>query len=59
MPTPVDDDEFERIKRVERIQRAREILAQYEDGMAFYRRQIEDDRYQIGRLDERLGGNTQ
>jgi hypothetical protein len=65
LPTPalgrgtVDDprerDHFERIKHYEDIERARMIIMQYEKGLAFYRREIENKRYEIGRLDERLG----
>jgi ribosomal protein L15E len=49
-------DEFERIELTARLQRARDFIAQYEEGLAFYRRQVEDTRYELGRLDERLGG---
>lgn len=50
------DDEFARIQLIERVARSREIIAQYEVGLAFHRQRVEDDRYEIGRLDERLGG---
>jgi hypothetical protein len=36
--------------------RAREIIVQYEEGFAVYRERIENIRYEIGRLDERLDG---
>jgi hypothetical protein len=49
-------DEFRRIELIERLARDREIIAQYEGGMAFYRQRIEDTQYDLGRLDERLGG---
>lgn len=49
-------DEFRRIELIERMGRDREIIAQYEAGMAFYRGRIEDTQYDLGRLDERLGG---
>lgn len=39
-----------------RLQRARDFIAQHEESLAFYRRQVEDTRYELGRLDERLGG---
>ena len=51
-----DDDEIDRMTINERIERDRQIIATYEENMAFYRRRIEDDRYRLGRLDERLGG---
>ena len=56
MTTPNEDDHFERIRLVARIERARALIAQYEESQEFYRRQIEDSRYELGRLDERLGG---
>jgi hypothetical protein len=56
MTTPDEDDQFERIRLVARIERARALIAQYEDSQEFYRRQIEDSRYELGRPDERLGG---
>lgn len=34
------------------------FIAQYEEHQEFYRRQVEDGRYELGRLDERLGGGT-
>ena len=51
-----EQDEFERIRLVAQIERARMFVAQYDEHQGFYRRQIEDDRYALGRLDERLGG---
>jgi hypothetical protein len=51
-----DADEFRRIELIERLARDREIIAQYEAGMEFYRRRTEDTQYDLGRLDERLGG---
>jgi hypothetical protein len=44
------------MRLVVEIERARRLVSQYEEHQEFYRRQIEDDRYQLGRLDERLGG---
>jgi hypothetical protein len=46
-------DEFERIELTARLQRARDSITQ---GLAFNRRQVEDIRYELGRLDERLRG---
>jgi hypothetical protein len=56
MTTPNEDDQFERIRLVARIERARALITQYEESQEFFRRQIEDSRYELGRLDERLGG---
>ena len=56
MATPNERDEFERMRLTAQIERAREIIAQYEVHQEFYRRQVEDSRYELGRLDERLGG---
>ena len=58
LTTPNEDDEFERIRLVARVERARMFIAQYEEHQEFYRRQVEDGRYELGRLDERLGGGT-
>jgi hypothetical protein len=58
MTTPDEDDQFERIRLVARIERARALIAQYEESQEFYRRQIEDSRYELGRLDKRLGGEA-
>lgn len=49
-------DEFERMRLVAQIERDRAIIAQYEEHQAFYRARIEDSRYELGGLDERLGG---
>ncbi len=55
MTTPNERDEFEPIRLVAQIERARVLVAQYEEHQV-YRRQIEDSRYELGRLDERPGG---
>jgi hypothetical protein len=44
------------IRLVAQIERARTLVTRYEEHQEFYRRQIEDSRYELGRLDERLGG---
>jgi hypothetical protein len=51
-------DRFERdqFERTAQIERAREIIAKYHEGIRYYQQQIEDNRYSLGRLDERLGG---
>lgn len=51
-------DEFERIKLHQDVERHRLVLEQYENGMRFYRQEIENKRYTIGRLDERLGDGS-
>ena len=51
-------EQFERIQLNARLDRDREIIAQYERGLAYYRQRVEDTRYELGRLDERLGGGT-
>jgi hypothetical protein len=53
---PDEQGEFERIRLVAQIERARTLVTQYERHQEFYRRQIEDSRYELGRLGERLGG---
>jgi|GEM_PF-4470778 len=52
------DDEFERIRLIAQIERDRQLIAQYEEHQALYRCRVEDDRYELGRLDERLGGGS-
>ncbi|MEV6927418.1 hypothetical protein AB0M46_23335 [Dactylosporangium sp. NPDC051485] len=44
------------MRLVAQIERARGLIVQYDEHQEFYRRQIEDSRYELGRLDERLGG---
>jgi hypothetical protein len=56
MTTLHERDEFERMRLAARLERIRGLVAQYEEHQGFYRRQIEDSRYELGRLDERLGG---
>jgi hypothetical protein len=53
-----EQDEFDRIMLVEQVQKDRILVGQYEDGLAYFRRKIEDTRYEIGRLDERLGDGS-
>ena len=54
--SPRERDEFERMSRLAQVEKDRTLIAQYEEGMAFYRDRIETNRYRLGRLDERLGG---
>lgn len=44
------------MRLVEQIERDRALIAQYEEHQAFYRARVEESRYLLGRLDERLGG---
>ncbi|GAA0710352.1 hypothetical protein GCM10010199_06460 [Dactylosporangium roseum] len=57
MSTPHERDEFDRIRITHQLERDRAIVAQYEEHMAFYQRRIETQMYDLGRLDERLGGD--
>jgi len=56
MTTSNERAEFDRIRLVAQVERAHGLIAQYEEHQEFFRRQIEDSRYELGRLDERLGG---
>lgn len=58
MTGPREEDHFERIRLVAQIDRDRLLIAQYEEHQAFYRNRVEDSRYELGRLDERLGGGS-
>lgn len=49
------DDEIKRMDLHEDLEKDRLIVASYEVGLKHYHRAIEEKRYQIGRLDERLG----
>jgi hypothetical protein len=53
--TPRESDQFKRIKITADIERFREIIVKYQEGMAEYRSLIEDGLYEIGGIDERLG----
>jgi hypothetical protein len=53
---PREQDEFERMRLAAQVERARQLIAQYDEHQRFYRRRVEDSRYELGRLDERLGG---
>jgi hypothetical protein len=43
------------MRLVAEIQRARLLIAQYEEHLAYFRGTVEDNRYLLGRLDERIG----
>jgi hypothetical protein len=49
-------DEFARMRLVARMERDREIITKYDEGLSFHRQRVEDTRYDLGRLDERLEG---
>jgi hypothetical protein len=57
--TPDERDEFARIRIVDQVERDRAIVAQYQEHMMLYRTRIENRLYELGRLDERLGGERQ
>lgn len=49
-----EGDEFDRIRRNASIEKSRLLIAQYEAGLAFFHAEIEQDMFQLGKLDERL-----
>ena len=49
-------DEFNRIQITAQLTRYREMISQYEIGLAHRRQRVEDALYELGSLDERLGG---
>lgn len=58
MAAPREEDEFRRIELVSLLERERGLVTQYEQHLAFYRARIEERRYELGKLDERLGGGS-
>ncbi|MEU8005022.1 hypothetical protein AB0B66_28015 [Catellatospora sp. NPDC049111] len=48
--------EFNRMELTARMERDREIIAKYEVGREFHRERVENTHYELGRLDEKLGG---
>lgn len=50
-----EHDNFTRIQLTVRLESDRELVTQYEEGLAFHRGRIDDTRYELGKLDERLG----
>lgn len=48
------DDEIDRMKLHEAVEKDRLKIAQYETGLAHFRQAVEKKQYEIGRLDERL-----
>lgn len=49
------NDECERMRLVENTDWSRSLIKQYEEGLAYYRHVVDDNRYHVGRLDTRLG----
>jgi hypothetical protein len=58
MTTPREDDEFRRIELMSHLERECGIVALYEQNLAFYRTRIEERLYELGKLDQRLGGES-
>lgn len=52
--SPRESEEFERIQLAAQLERDRLIVRQYEEGLADRRYRIEQTRYRMGVLDERL-----
>jgi len=38
------------------VERARQVVEMYEQNQEHFRQAIENNRYELGKLDERLGG---
>jgi hypothetical protein len=57
--TPKEQDEFERMEVTAKLERARALIAQYDEHREHFRREIEKGLYRMGRLDERLEGTRQ
>lgn len=56
MTTPHERDVFTRIRTIDQIERDRAVIARYEVNMLFFSTRIENQLYELGGLDERLGG---
>jgi hypothetical protein len=56
--TPREQDEFERMRLTAELERARGFVSQYQEHQEIYLRQIENNLYTLGQLDERLGGSS-
>lgn len=48
-------DHFRRIQLVSKVDRAKEVIGQYRQGIDDYRKQIEKCKELLGRIAERLG----
>lgn len=55
MDDPRERDQFARITLYQDIEKARQMLARYEEGMSHYRHVIEACMRRIGRLDGAVG----
>jgi len=53
--TPRERDEFRRIGLAADMERARGLILEYEEHQAHFRDRVEQARYEMGKLDERLG----
>lgn len=51
-----EQDEFDRIQVSTQIAKDRLMITQYEEGLEHRRARVENNRYELGRLDERLRG---
>lgn len=49
-----DDHQFARIQLREDVDKARLLIARYEEGLSFYRAEIEQHMFQLGVLEEKL-----
>lgn len=58
MDNPEERDQFARIELLTKLQRDREIVAMYEHNLAELRATIEEKIHKLGKLDERLGGDS-
>lgn len=48
-------DQFRRIELMSQLEHDRGLIDVYEKGLAYFRTRIEDARYSLGKLDQRLG----
>jgi hypothetical protein len=53
-----EKDEFDRFRLAARLDRDYELVEKYEEGMRYVWNDIADARYDLGKLDERLGGGS-
>lgn len=58
MDNPRERDQFARIELLTKLQRDREIVAMYEENLAKLRQEIGMKLHKLGKLDERLGGDS-
>jgi hypothetical protein len=48
-------DNFRRIQLMSKVERAKELIAQYRENINFYRRRLDRYHNQLGHIEERLG----